>query len=130
MLPLLRRSIRSAKCQIFGIWHTKHQKQTIIKCIKCQKVLAFVTVKSHLLNDMEGNVIWFLLLFIHLSLSSQINKKLHFITLNYVLDYTLHPKPSDCTLCTLVLFLLLYLIEFCCMWQAYASYLGGTKLKD
>ena len=27
--------------------------------------------------------------------------KLHFITLNYTLDYTLHPKLSDCTLCTL-----------------------------
>ena len=80
VMPLLRRSIRSAKCQIFGIWYTKHQKQTIIKYIKCQKVLAFVTIKSHLWNDMEGNVIWFLLLFIHLSLSSQINRK---ITLYY-----------------------------------------------
>ena len=27
--------------------------------------------------------------------------KLHFTTLNYALDYTLHPKLSDCTLCTL-----------------------------
>ena len=27
--------------------------------------------------------------------------KLHFTTLNYPLDYTLHPKLSDCTLCTL-----------------------------
>ena len=27
--------------------------------------------------------------------------KLHFTTLNYTLDYTLHPKLSDCTLCTL-----------------------------
>ena len=28
-------------------------------------------------------------------------EKLHFTTLNYPLDYTLHPKLSDCTLCTL-----------------------------
>ena len=28
-------------------------------------------------------------------------EKLHFIILNYALDYTLHPKLSDCTLCTL-----------------------------
>ena len=28
-------------------------------------------------------------------------RKLHFTTLNYALDYTLHPKLSDCTLCTL-----------------------------
>ena len=27
--------------------------------------------------------------------------KLHFITLNYPLNYTLHHKLSDCTLCTL-----------------------------
>ena len=27
--------------------------------------------------------------------------KLHFTTLNYALDYTLHPKLYDCTLCTL-----------------------------
>ena len=27
--------------------------------------------------------------------------KLHFTTLNYALDYTLHPKPSECTLCSL-----------------------------
>ena len=27
--------------------------------------------------------------------------KLHITTLNYALDYTLHPKLSDCTLCTL-----------------------------
>ena len=27
--------------------------------------------------------------------------KLHFTILNYALDYTLHPKLSDCTLCTL-----------------------------
>ena len=28
-------------------------------------------------------------------------EKLHFTILNYALDYTLHPKLSDCTLCTL-----------------------------
>ena len=66
--------------------------------------------------------------------------KLHFTTLNYPLDYTLHPKLSDCTLCTLnyhtyhalhpdVIFLL-YLTESCCMWQTHTSYLGETKLKD
>ena len=27
--------------------------------------------------------------------------KLHFITLNYALDYTLHPKLFDCTFCTI-----------------------------
>ena len=27
--------------------------------------------------------------------------KLHFITLNYALDYILHPKLSDCTFCTI-----------------------------
>ena len=31
----------------------------------------------------------------------KIKGKLHFTTLNYALDYTLHPKLSDCTLCTL-----------------------------
>ena len=28
-------------------------------------------------------------------------EKLHFTTLNYTLNYTLHPKLLDCTLCTL-----------------------------
>ena len=28
-------------------------------------------------------------------------RKLHFTTINYVLNYTLHPKLSNCTLCTL-----------------------------
>ena len=28
-------------------------------------------------------------------------EKLHFTILNYALDYTLHPKLSDCTVCTL-----------------------------
>ena len=30
--------IRSAKCQIFGIWHTKHQKPSHMRCSKCQKI--------------------------------------------------------------------------------------------
>ena len=52
-------------------------------------------------------------------------EKLHFTIVNYALDYTLHPKLSDCTLYTLkyhiyhtlhpcVIFLL-YLIKSCCM---------------
>ena len=66
--------------------------------------------------------------------------KLYFTTLNYALDYTLHPKLSDSTFCTLNyhtyhtlhpgVILLLYLTESYYMWQAHASYLGGTKLKD
>ena len=31
--------IRCAKCQIFGIWHTKHQKQTLMRCAKCLKIM-------------------------------------------------------------------------------------------
>ena len=50
-----------------------------------------------------------------------IKRKLHFITINYALDYTLHHKLSNYTLCTLnyytitlctpVLYLLLYLTK-------------------
>ena len=40
--------IRCAKCQIFGIWHTKHQKQTLMRCAKCLKILRHATVRSQI----------------------------------------------------------------------------------
>ena len=40
--------IRCAKCQIFGIWHTKHQKQTLMRCAKCLKILRHATVQSQI----------------------------------------------------------------------------------
>ena len=33
---------------------------------------------------------------------NKLKKKLYFTTLNYALDYTLHPKLSECALCTLI----------------------------
>ena len=86
------------ECQIFSIWHTKHQKQTIMRCVKCQKNLAFATVQSHLLNGTEGNVIWFLLFFIHLSLSSQI--KCLFLSSLWSTYSLLHPLHSYRLLCS------------------------------
>ena len=32
---LVSTSIRCTKCQNFGIWHTKHQKTSHIRCSKC-----------------------------------------------------------------------------------------------
>ena len=49
--------------------------------------------------------LWFLkrifTFLISTSFGQKCRGKLHFTTLNYPLDYTLHSKLSDCTLCTL-----------------------------
>ena len=65
--------------------------------------------------------------------------KLHFTILNYVLDYTLHHKLSDYTLCTLnyhtyhtlhhgVIFAVIF--NRILLHVTNASCLDGTKLKD
>ena len=90
--------IRYAKWQIFSIWHTKHHKQTIMTCVKCQKVLTFATIESRLWNSTEENAIWFLLFFIHFSLSSQI--KYLFLSSLWATRSLLHPLHSHRLFCS------------------------------
>ena len=71
-----------------------------MRSVKCQKVLAFATVESHLWNGTEGNVIWFLLFLIHLSLSSQI--KYLFLSSLWVTHSLLHPLHSHRLFCSLL----------------------------
>ena len=67
-------TIRCTKCQIFGIWHTKHQKQSIMRCVKCQKVMTFVTVRSYVWNGMDENCKSFnIFLFLLFSLLSHLS---------------------------------------------------------
>ena len=46
-------SIRCVKCQIFGIWHTKHQKTILIRCSKCQNIWHEWTVQSQIWKAYE-----------------------------------------------------------------------------
>ena len=55
---------------IFGIWHTKQQKWSFIRCVKCIKLLQHVTVPLHFWHGTDNNGIWVYYFFIHLSLSS------------------------------------------------------------
>ena len=46
-------TIRCAKCQIFGIWHTKHQKTLLMRCSKSNKFWHTWTVPFHFWNGMD-----------------------------------------------------------------------------
>ena len=65
-----------------AIWHLAHQtpKQTIMRCIKCQKNLRCATVQSHLWHGTDENDIWFLFLFFSSFslISNKISLHLHF----------------------------------------------------
>ena len=52
-------TIRCAKCQIFGIWHTKHQKPMLIRYFKCQKFWHIGTVPSQIWDGTDRNCINF-----------------------------------------------------------------------
>ena len=47
--------IRCTKWQIFDIWHTKYQKQSIMRCVKCVKILRHATIHSHLWHSIDEN---------------------------------------------------------------------------
>ena len=81
----------------FGIWHTKHQKQTIMRCVKCQKIMKHATLYSHLWHGTDQNDIWYLLVFIQLSLSSQL-KYLFIFTFSHT--FTASPSPLSQTFCS------------------------------
>ena len=48
------------------IWHLAHQKQSIIRCVKCVKILKHVIVSSQLWHGIEQNGIWFYFFFFSL----------------------------------------------------------------
>ena len=87
--------IRCAKCQIFGIWHTKHQKQSIMRCAKCAKILRHATVRSHLWHSLDENAICVYYFFIHLSLSSQLK---YIIIFTFSHSFFASPSPFSHTL--------------------------------
>ena len=83
-------SVSNAKYLAFGTPNTKNKQY--------QKVLAFATVESLFWNDTKGNAIWFLLFFIHLSLSSQI--KYLFLFSLWVIRSLRHPFHSHRLFCS------------------------------
>ena len=87
--------IRCAKCQIFGIWHTKHQKQSIMRCAKCAKILRHATVRSHFWHSLDENAICVYYFFIHLSLSSQLK---YIIIFTFSHSFSASPSPLSHTL--------------------------------
>ena len=54
-------TIRCTKCQIFGIWHTKHKKQILMRRVKCEKIMKHATIPFHLWHGTNQNGIWCLL---------------------------------------------------------------------
>ena len=82
----------------------------------------------------KGNPLFFLST---KTISNYILGKLYSITLNYALNYTLHPKLSECTLCSLHPKLSHFTLKcyFCCyVWLNFTSYdkhmLLATNLKN
>ena len=59
--------IRCVKCQIFGIWHTKHQKQPLMRCAKCLKIMRHATVYSQIQLTNKNAIILLIILFTFLS---------------------------------------------------------------
>ena len=56
------------KYSIFGIWHTKHQKQPLMRCAKCLKIMRHVTVRSQIWKRTDRNaIILLIILFTFLS---------------------------------------------------------------
>ena len=53
------------KCQIFGIWHTKHHYSSLMRCFKCVKILQHATVPSQIWDNTDINAKIFYYLFIH-----------------------------------------------------------------
>ena len=62
-------TIRCAKCQIFGISHTKHQKTSLMRCSKCQKIWHWWTVHSQIWKRTD-RCCKILMIFLFFSLSS------------------------------------------------------------
>ena len=60
-----RYTIRCAKCQIFGIWHNKHQKSILIRYFKSQKFWHETTVQSQMWDSTDINVKIFFAYFIY-----------------------------------------------------------------
>ena len=70
--------IKYVKCQIFGIWHIKHQNMSLMKCFKCQKFWHTTAISSQIWDDTDNNcknlyyyfIYFFSLLITNISLSS------------------------------------------------------------
>ena len=58
-----------------NIWHLAHQKQSIMRCAICAKIMRHATIRSHFLKRMDENAIYVYYYFIHLSLSSRLKYK-------------------------------------------------------
>ena len=62
-------TIRCAKCQIFGISHTKHQKTSLMRCSECQKNWHWWTIHSQIWKRTD-RCCKILMIFLFFSLSS------------------------------------------------------------
>ena len=70
--------IKYVKCQIFGIWHIKHQNISLMRCFKCQKFWHTTAISSQIWDGTDNNcknlyyyfIYFFSLLITNISLSS------------------------------------------------------------
>ena len=92
---------------IFIIWHIKHKKQSIIRCVICAKIMRHAIVRSHFLDRTDENTISVYYYFIHLSLSILITLFLFFPPL---LSHSSLDIPINTSL--LPLFFLLIVVTF------------------
>ena len=83
-------SIRSrcAICHIFGIWHTKPQNMSLLRCFKCQNFLHTTIVPSQIWDDMDNNCKWVYYYFYSAFSLIPIKISLHLHRLIYALSLT------------------------------------------
>ena len=97
--------------------HLAHQtqKQTLIRCAKCAKIIEHAIVRSHFWKRTDPNAIFVYCFFIHLSLSSLITLFLFFFS---PLSFFLRHSPS-----LFSLFFLLIVVAFLSSVQPHRSLL-------
>ena len=122
-------TIRCTKCQIFGIWHTKHKKQIIMRCVKCEKIMKHATIPFHLWHGTNQNGIWCLLFFILFSLSSLITLFLFFLVVIWWVGstvgvFSLFRSPSLHHLMLIFVFFVVVFVFVFLWWWFWCSAVG------
>ena len=80
---------------IWHIWHTQHQKQSIMRYAICAKNLRHITVRFHFWHGMDWNAIYVYYYFIRLSLSSQLKYNFIFHVQPLLFCFTISTLPHS-----------------------------------
>ena len=97
-------TIRCAKCQIFGVWHTKHQKILLMRCAKSYKFWHMWTILFDLWNDTDKCA----------------KKNIHFLSLLLLLFFLLSLTFSS-------FFLRLFLISYHSLFPFSSSFFSASS---